>query len=234
MPATQLSDAPPPPPPDVVDDNDDGHDGGDDDYGNGGKPIDWVTIATFGDSGPAHLARLRLERADIPVFIADENIGTVAWHYLSALGGIKLQVPRELATDAAAVLAQPPEPVQVEDDEDDEQLDEANNEAGANDLVDEAFPAAVRDRCPSCPRCGSRLLRPHAWTARRIFGLTMICLIALSVHVVFGIAVLVAVILAVTRSGNHRCVACGAEVQIDPRRGFEVVDVVESTKTDRT
>src|SRR6478609_8075277 len=91
-----------PPPIDPPDDRDDdwgGGDGGGDDNdddaaGGEGKRVDWVTVATFGESAAAHVARLKLENEGIPVFIADENIGVALWHYSIATGGIKLQVPR--------------------------------------------------------------------------------------------------------------------------------------------
>ena len=63
-----------------------------------------VTIAAFGDSARAHLAVARLEAEGIDAFLADENIGAMAWHYNIATGGIKVQVRSSDADRAAELL----------------------------------------------------------------------------------------------------------------------------------
>src|SRR5215216_1239561 len=73
------------------DDNDDDgdRDGGSEDAVNG----PWETVATFWDPPQAHVARLRLEHADLPCVLLDENLIATDWFFANAVGGIKLQVP---------------------------------------------------------------------------------------------------------------------------------------------
>jgi hypothetical protein len=186
-------------------------DGGDDDDGGDGEPIHWVTIARYTTSEWAHLARLRLEAAGIPVFIADENVGAVAWHYALATGGIKLQVPAEQAAEAAKVLEEhPAAPVA-------ETLAAADQEA--------------RPDPDACPQCGSTDVRASLWTARRILGLTVIVLIALSMHLLAGILVFAFAVLSVLTSRRRRCERCGTEFDDDRRRGFEVIRESQGTSS---
>src|SRR6478736_3103835 len=79
-------------PPNEADDADDGD----------GDPGPWVTIATFWQSVEAHFARLKIEDADIPCMLVDENM---AMQYTIAVGGIKLRVPAAKAEEAQKVLA---------------------------------------------------------------------------------------------------------------------------------
>ncbi|MGZ3383236.1 MAG: putative signal transducing protein, partial [Isosphaeraceae bacterium] len=65
-----------------------------------------ATIATFGSSIEANLARNRLEAADIKAFLDDEETVGMAWHLTSALGGIKLLVGDRDAEEALAILAE--------------------------------------------------------------------------------------------------------------------------------
>src|SRR5436305_14637278 len=69
-------------------------------------PQTMKTIATFGDGMEANLARNYLESVGIPAFIADEQTVGIAWHLTIALGGVKLQVADEIATEARTALAE--------------------------------------------------------------------------------------------------------------------------------
>lgn len=94
-------------------DKDEGGDrggGGGGDGGRGGDdegdptPVRWVTIATFSLPTEAHLARLRLEAADITCLLLDEHMVSVNWLLSPAVGGIKLQVPEDQAEAARHAL----------------------------------------------------------------------------------------------------------------------------------
>ncbi len=93
----------------------------DDDFGGGGggggggdgrgdsrdddppPPARWITLASYLHPAEAHIARLRLESAQIPCVLLDEL--TAATHCLSlATGGVKLQVPVDCAETAADLL----------------------------------------------------------------------------------------------------------------------------------
>lgn len=87
----------------VADPPDDGAEG-DGGGGGGGKGPEWITVATFSLSTQAHLARLKLESEDIDCVIVDEHLITTNWLLSPAVGGIKLQVPRDQATVARQVL----------------------------------------------------------------------------------------------------------------------------------
>ena len=80
----------------------------------------------------------------------------------------------------------------------------------------------------TCPQCGSAQVRASLWTARRILGLTVIVLIALTMNILAGIVVFVFVVVSVVTSRRRRCERCGTEFEDDPRRGFEVVPAVGS------
>ena len=92
-------------PPDDLPPADRGDWGGDDDEGNPGdrRHAKWVTLAAFLHPAEAHIARLRLESADIPCVLLDEF--AAATNCLSiAVGGVKLQVRAGDRERAAIVL----------------------------------------------------------------------------------------------------------------------------------
>lgn len=70
-----------------------------------GPVIQWVTVKRFPDSLAASAARIRLDAEGIPTFVEGERMGAPAM-YRVATGGVKLQVPAELAADARVILAQ--------------------------------------------------------------------------------------------------------------------------------
>jgi hypothetical protein len=70
-----------------------------------GPPISWVTVAKFPHTLAVAPACIRLEAEGIPTFVEGERMGSPAM-YRVATGGVKLQVPAELAADARVILAQ--------------------------------------------------------------------------------------------------------------------------------
>jgi hypothetical protein len=77
-----------------------------------------VVIAAFNLPFEAHIAKVQLEAADIPSFIADEHMGGLQY-YANAIGGVRLLVPRNamraaheaLANDFQQYLEELPDPV---------------------------------------------------------------------------------------------------------------------------
>ena len=64
-----------------------------------------VTIGHFFDPMEAHILRARLESEGIPATVADDLLVTANWPWSVALGGAKLQVPREDEAQAREILA---------------------------------------------------------------------------------------------------------------------------------
>ncbi len=80
--------------------------------------ISWVTITTFPHTLAAEAARIRLEAEGIPTFVEGERMGSPAM-YQVATNGVKLQVPRLLASQARIILSQKWSlPNEVEDSQD--------------------------------------------------------------------------------------------------------------------
>jgi hypothetical protein len=67
-------------------------------------PDDLVTAAVFGDLTQAQAARLHLEAAGVPAFLADENMAAGVFSFAAAVGGIKLQVPKSRLEEALRSL----------------------------------------------------------------------------------------------------------------------------------
>ncbi|MBO0697886.1 MAG: DUF2007 domain-containing protein [Zavarzinella sp.] len=65
---------------------------------------DLATAAVFGDQTQAVAARLYLEAAGIPAFLADENVAGSIFIWSPAVGGIKLQVPESRLEEAVRLL----------------------------------------------------------------------------------------------------------------------------------
>jgi hypothetical protein len=70
-----------------------------------GRPISWVTVTRFPHSLAAAAARIRLEAEGIPTFVEGERMGSPSM-YRVATGGVKLQVPADLAGEARVILSQ--------------------------------------------------------------------------------------------------------------------------------
>jgi hypothetical protein len=64
-----------------------------------------VTIGSFSTPYEANLVKSQLESAGIPAFVADEYTVGMNWLYSNALGGVKVQVPESLASEAQQILA---------------------------------------------------------------------------------------------------------------------------------
>ena len=180
------------PPVDPPDDRED--EGGRDDDGGEGEPISWVSIAHFGDSGLAHVARLRLEADGIPCFIADENVAVTAWHYAIATGGIKLQVPREDVERAEAALRHSSSPKNF---------------------------SQAQPNC--CPRCGSDRTCIERWSGRRGISMVMLSLFAMTLHPLFGLLLFVVGVFFICTTGRLLCAECDLRLGEPQPRGFEVV-----------
>ena len=100
-----------------------------------------VTVASFNMPYQAHLAKTRLEAADIPVFIRDEHLISINQLYSPALGGVKVQVPENHLKEAQAILASVPD-VELQDEE----------------ALSATMPEEHGPRPPEsieCPHCGS-------------------------------------------------------------------------------
>jgi hypothetical protein len=69
---------------------------------------DLATAAVFGDLTQAQAARLDLEAAGIPAFLADENVVGSMFLWTTAVGGVKLQVPESRLNEAIRVLDERP------------------------------------------------------------------------------------------------------------------------------
>lgn len=65
-----------------------------------------VTVATFGDTVEANLAKNRLESAGVQAFLADEETVNMDWLLGNAIGRIKLQVGDQDAEAARTLLSQ--------------------------------------------------------------------------------------------------------------------------------
>lgn len=78
------------------------HDPGD--SGGGDGRTRWITVASFSIPTQAHLARLRLENADIDCLLVDEHTVSTNWLLSPAIGGIKLQVPEDQVKLARELL----------------------------------------------------------------------------------------------------------------------------------
>lgn len=95
-----------------------------------GDRDDLVTIRQFRDLPQALLAKGCLESAGIQCAFTDDNMVRMDWFYSNAIGGIKLLVKAEDASDAEQLLSQPiPERLEV---------------SGVGDYEQ-----------PKCPNCGS-------------------------------------------------------------------------------
>ncbi len=104
-------------------------------------PPKLVTVAAFNMPYQAHLAKARLETADIPVFIRDEHLISINQLYSPALGGVKVQVPEDNLKEAQEILDSAP---------DVELLDEEALQATMPEEPGPRPPEAIE-----CPHCGS-------------------------------------------------------------------------------
>lgn len=87
-----------------------------------------IEIASFSHPHEAHIAKASLEAAGIPAFISDEHTINMQWLYSSALGGVRLLVPKDFEAEAKVLISK----------------DFSKN-----------LPAEVETNKTSCPHCGS-------------------------------------------------------------------------------
>jgi hypothetical protein len=64
-----------------------------------------VTVGRFTDATAAQAPRIRLEAEGIPTFLEGERMGSRSM-YSIAIGGARLKVPEDLASDARVLLSQ--------------------------------------------------------------------------------------------------------------------------------
>lgn len=69
----------------------------------------WTTVDRYFHPTEAHIAAGRLESEGIPVYLLGINHASANWLLSNALGGIRLQVPANLADEARDILAEVPE-----------------------------------------------------------------------------------------------------------------------------
>ena len=63
-----------------------------------------VVVASFVGLGEAEVARGMLESEGIPVWMANQHLISMVWHYSQATGGVQLMVPAEEAARARELL----------------------------------------------------------------------------------------------------------------------------------
>lgn len=76
-----------------------------------------VTVAQYRDLPEAWLAKSKLEAAGITCFLDNEYTIGANWLYSDALGGVKLNVPKENAEEAKAIIEEHHEPLEQEEAE---------------------------------------------------------------------------------------------------------------------
>jgi len=85
-----------------------------------GAPEDLITVTTYRFAHEAELAKLLLQREGVTAFIADAEAIAMDWFLGSAIGFVKLQVPRAQVKEAVTVLtstpSSPPEEIPMDDD----------------------------------------------------------------------------------------------------------------------
>ena len=92
--------------------------------------LEMVTIRQFRDLPEALLAKGKLDSAGIKCVLVDQNMVRMDWFISNLLGGIKLQVRKDDAEEAIALLAEP--------------ISEDFEVEGVGSVEQ-----------PQCPRCGS-------------------------------------------------------------------------------
>src|SRR5262245_46465963 len=105
---------------------------------------DLVTAAVFGDHTQAVAARMHLEEAGVPAFLADELMSQGLFVVGGATGGIRLQVPASRLDEAVHLINDrlPDHAAPVDWSQVDVGQSEGENEAGGEDAL--ATPPEVR------------------------------------------------------------------------------------------
>lgn len=116
------------------------------------RPDSIVFLESFYEPMAANLARTRLEAADIPCFLSNENLVSLLPLYSPVTGGVRLYVRQGDAETALALLRTVPVPL-----------------ATGPDIA--SFAADAPDpMTPRCPRCGSSDVA-HGPATRNTYGL---------------------------------------------------------------
>jgi DNA-directed RNA polymerase subunit M/transcription elongation factor TFIIS len=123
-----------------------------------------VTIGRYSTPYEANMVKSQLESAGIPAFVADEHVIGMNWLYSNALGGVKVQVPESLASEALEILASETEAPQTREPD-----AETCPECGSNnteDFLDKrnsfltlvllGFPLLLPAEKKRCNDCGHR------------------------------------------------------------------------------
>src|SRR5260370_40489512 len=103
-----------------------------------------VTVETYQFLPQAQAAKLQLEGNDIQVFLADAETVNMDWRLGNAIGNIKLQVPRDQAERALALLEEMRDKAS--------QRRDTENDAGGTVCL--ACGARLPEDQARCPLCG--------------------------------------------------------------------------------
>lgn len=105
-------------------------------------PEELETVAAFHDLTQAQAARAALEGEGISAQLLDEATGSIDWGLLSAIGGLRLQVPRDQVPRARKILdhlnpaaddGSSRAPDELEDSDDMDPAEEARHRAAATE-----------------------------------------------------------------------------------------------------
>jgi hypothetical protein len=130
----------------------------------------WLTLERFRDLSAGIVARSALEAAEIPCFLRDENTVRMDWQISNFIGGMRLQVREQDATEAAAVLGGLAPPDLPEDDADAMLKGERCPHCGSTEIhrafrfglfsvamvLALSIPAPQGKRMWTCDTCGKR------------------------------------------------------------------------------
>ena len=124
------------------------------------EPEEWafrrlVTVRRYRDLAEAYVGRSLLESADIPAWVADENLVRMDWFYSNLVGGMRLQVDERDQAAAREILEErAPETITYGEEE-----------------------VYVQ---PTCPKCGSTEITLGGGTER---GRSLVALYFLAIPV---------------------------------------------------
>ena len=124
------------------------------------EPEEWefrrlVTVRRYRDLAEAYVGRSLLESADIPAWIADENLVRMDWFYSNLVGGMRLQVDERDEAAAREIL-----------------------EAGGPGTITYGQEESYVQ--PTCPKCGSAEITLGGGTER---GRSLVALYVLAIPV---------------------------------------------------
>lgn len=126
-----------------------------------------VTVRTFTSLPEAQLACITLQAAGLDAELGDEHLVSMQWLYSHAIGGVKLRVPDDQASEASDIL----DTTAITDNGPDDAGADACPQCGSTDLdsaLDGLRPAVLSlllvgvpfvplRRVYRCRRCGARV-----------------------------------------------------------------------------